>query len=82
MQKALSLLLDLYELTMGMSYFVYKKNTSATFDLFVRDLPPNRSYLVAAGLEDVVDYIKNLRRIKIQGTKYIETDEKRLRCSN
>lgn len=57
----LSLLVDLYELTMAQSYFIYKRNTFATFDLFVRDLPPNRSYLVAAGLGDVLSFIKTLR---------------------
>lgn len=56
-----SLLLDLYELTMAQSYFVYKQDTSATFDLFVRQLPQNRAYLVACGLEDILNYIKNLR---------------------
>jgi len=55
------LLMDLYELTMAEAYFVHKKNTFATFDLFVRDLPPNRSYLIAAGLEDVLEYIKTMR---------------------
>jgi len=61
MGKALSLLLDLYELTMSQSYFNYKKDTLATFDLFVRELPSNRSYLVACGLEDVLDYIRDLK---------------------
>ena len=56
----LSLLTDLYELTMAECYFHYKKNTLATFDLFVRELPTNRRYLVAAGLEDVLAYIKTL----------------------
>jgi len=56
-----SLLLDLYELTMGQSYFVYKRNTLATFDLYVRALPERRAYLIACGLNDILDYIKNLR---------------------
>jgi nicotinate phosphoribosyltransferase len=56
-----SLLIDLYELTMAQCYFVYKKNAQATFELFVRELPQQRSYLVAAGLQDVLGYIKNLR---------------------
>ncbi|MDD2752525.1 MAG: nicotinate phosphoribosyltransferase [Candidatus Omnitrophica bacterium] len=56
-----ALLLDLYELTMAQSYFLYKRNTCATFDLFVRALPVNRAYLVAAGLEDILDYLRNLR---------------------
>jgi len=54
-------LLDLYELTMSQSYFIYKRNTSATFDLFVRELPKNRSYLVACGLEDILNYLKELK---------------------
>lgn len=59
--KGLTLLLDLYELTMAECYFRYKKGAWATFDLFVRTLPEQRAYLVAAGLEDIVNYIGNLR---------------------
>lgn len=58
---SLSLLVDLYELTMAQSFFIYKKNSSATFDLFVRQLPKNRSYLIACGLEDILNYIKRLK---------------------
>jgi len=61
MYKDISLLVDLYELTMACAYFVYKRNTSATFDLFVRELPKNRAYLVSCGLEDILNYLKNLR---------------------
>lgn len=57
----LSLLVDLYELTMAQSFFIYKKNSSATFDLFVRQLPRNRSYLIACGLEDILNYIKGMK---------------------
>ncbi|MFA5410389.1 MAG: nicotinate phosphoribosyltransferase [Candidatus Omnitrophota bacterium] len=60
----ISLLLDLYELTMAESYFTYKRDASATFDLFVRELPLNRAYLVACGLEDILNYIKNLKFTK------------------
>ena len=56
-----SLLIDLYELTMAASYFEKKRDNTATFDLFVRQMPPHRSYLVAAGLEDALDYIENLK---------------------
>ncbi|MCX5703902.1 MAG: nicotinate phosphoribosyltransferase, partial [Candidatus Omnitrophica bacterium] len=59
-----SLLMDLYELTMAQAYFVYKRGTFATFDLFVRELPRNRAYLVACGLEDVLNYLKGLRFVK------------------
>jgi nicotinate phosphoribosyltransferase len=61
MDGKLTLLMDLYELTMAQAYFVHKRNTFATFDLFVRDLPPNRYYLIAAGLGDVLDYIRTMR---------------------
>ncbi len=56
-----SLLLDLYELTMAESYFTYKRDNFATFDLFVRELPANRSYLIACGLEDILNYVKKLK---------------------
>jgi nicotinate phosphoribosyltransferase len=59
--KNLSLLVDLYELTMAQCYFIYRKEAAATFDLFVRKLPQNRSYLIAAGLKDILDYIRNLK---------------------
>lgn len=61
MEKSLALLLDLYELTMGESYFHYKSGQLATFDLFVREMPAHRRYLVAAGLEDILLYISRLR---------------------
>lgn len=60
MAQNLSLLLDLYELTMAEGYFRYRRDALATFDLFVRELPKNRSYLVSCGLEDVLFYVKNL----------------------
>ena len=57
-----ALLLDLYELTMAQGYWKAKKGSlQATFDLFVRRLPGNRGYLINAGLEDILDYIDNLR---------------------
>jgi len=61
MNKCLSLLVDLYELTMAECFFHYKRDSWATFDLFVRDMPLTRSYLIAAGLEDILDYIRNLQ---------------------
>ncbi|NVM23456.1 MAG: nicotinate phosphoribosyltransferase [Desulfobacterales bacterium] len=55
----LELLTDLYELTMGASYFENGMADPATFSLFVRKYPPRRSYFVAAGLEDFLDYVAN-----------------------
>ena len=60
-EKDFALLTDLYELTMCASYFDNKINDIATFDLFIRDLPTNRSYFIAVGLEDVLNYLKNIK---------------------
>ena len=55
-----ALLTDLYELTMAASYKRHGMTGRATFDLFVRDLPKNRNFLVSAGLEQALDYLQNL----------------------
>jgi len=55
------LLTDLYELTMAAGYFEHRVDCRATFELFVRQLPPERSYLVAAGLDSALGYLENLR---------------------
>ena len=56
----LGLFTDLYELTMGQAYFAQGMHQQATFSLNVRSYPPNRGYLVSAGLEDVLDYLSRL----------------------
>jgi nicotinate phosphoribosyltransferase len=55
------LLTDLYELTMAASYFENGMSDPATFSLFTRKYPPDRSYFVAAGLEDFLDYATNFQ---------------------
>ncbi len=55
------LLTDLYELTMAAGYFQSRFNARATFELFVRNLPPERNFLVAAGLEQALEFIENIR---------------------
>ena len=52
---------DLYELTMAAAYFDNRETSEATFELFVRNFPQNRSYLIAAGLEQALEYLTNLR---------------------
>ncbi|HEY4674937.1 MAG TPA: nicotinate phosphoribosyltransferase [Candidatus Bathyarchaeia archaeon] len=52
---------DLYELTMCASYFDNGKFEPATFDLFVRRMPPNRSYFLFAGLEQVLLFLERIR---------------------
>ena len=49
---------DLYELTMAASYLRERMAERATFSLFVRKLPSDRSFLVAAGLEDTLRYLE------------------------
>ncbi|PBC75847.1 nicotinate phosphoribosyltransferase [Streptomyces sp. TLI_235] len=52
---------DLYEVTMAHSYLLERMTAPATFELFVRRLPPGRGFLVAAGLEPVLDFLAELR---------------------
>lgn len=57
----LTLLTDLYELTMMQGYFKNKdKNETVIFDAFYRNNPCGGGYAIAAGLEQVIDYVKNL----------------------
>src|ERR1700687_5594882 len=55
------LLTDLYELTMAAGYVQNRFDARATFELFVRHLPRNRNYLVAAGLEQALDFLESVR---------------------
>lgn len=53
-----ALFCDLYELTMAAAYDASGLGGTATFELFVRALPPNRNFLVAAGLSDVLEALE------------------------
>jgi nicotinate phosphoribosyltransferase len=56
------LVTDLYQLTMAAGYFeAGKARQKATFELFVRRMPANRNYLIAAGLAQAIDYLLNMR---------------------
>ena len=60
-KRNLTLLTDLYELTMMQGYFKEKDaNETVIFDAFFRTNPVNAGYSVCAGLEQVIEYIKNL----------------------
>ena len=52
---------DLYEVTMAMSYLREGMTGPATFSLFVRAMPPDRGFLVAAGLESSLDFLSGFR---------------------
>ncbi|NMG01582.1 nicotinate phosphoribosyltransferase [Azoarcus taiwanensis] len=55
------LLTDLYQLTMMQAYFDGRMFEPAVFEFFVRKLPEGRNFLIAAGLEQVLDFLEGLR---------------------
>jgi len=63
-EENMSMFTDLYELTMCASYFDNKRFEPATFDLFIRRLPPSRSYFLFAGLEQVLLFLEKVRFTK------------------
>ncbi|MGA8050898.1 MAG: nicotinate phosphoribosyltransferase [Burkholderiales bacterium] len=57
---ASALLTDLYQLTMLKSYFERGMQEVAAFEFFVRKLPAKRNFFIAAGLEQVLEFLENL----------------------
>jgi len=67
MKRNLALLTDFYELTMSNGYFKDNRhNQVAVFDVFFRSIPDEGGYAIFAGLESIVEYIKNLSLIRRQ----------------
>ena len=60
-EENMSLFTDFYELTMCASYFDNRDFEPATFDLFIRRLPENRSYFLFAGLEQALLYLQKIK---------------------
>ncbi len=61
-ERNLTMLTDFYELTMGNGYFENKMgDTICCFDLYFRKVPDNGGFAVMCGLEQAIDYIRNLR---------------------
>ena len=56
-----SLLTDLYQLNMIQAYLDHGETKTAVFEFFVRKLPARRGFLVAAGLEQALAFLENLR---------------------
>ncbi len=56
----LTLLTDFYELTMMQGYFKSGRNPKVIFDVFYRSNPDEGGYAICAGLDQVIDYVKNL----------------------
>ncbi|MCI8697395.1 MAG: nicotinate phosphoribosyltransferase, partial [Lachnospiraceae bacterium] len=60
-RQNLTLMTDLYELTMMQGYFRHKnQNETVIFDAFYRKNPCDGGYAISAGLEQVIQYIKEL----------------------
>ncbi len=70
--EGLALFTDLYQLTMLQAYFEERMTERAVFSLFVRRLPRNRNFLVACGLDTVLDYLETLR-FSQQDLAYLDT---------
>ena len=51
---------DLYQSTMAAGYFKYHRDLVATFEMFIKRMPHERSYFIACGLEQVIEYLINL----------------------
>ena len=56
----LTLLTDFYEITMMQGYYKNDMNTRVVFDMFYRKNPSGNGYAICCGLEEVIDYVKNL----------------------
>ena len=57
---SLAMLVDLYELTMAQAYHAAGPHETATFDLFVRDLPAERPFMLSAGLGPLLETLEEL----------------------
>ena len=61
-QRNLTLLTDFYEITMGNGYFINGlKDQIVYFDMFFRDIPDDGGFVIMAGLDQLIDYLKNLK---------------------
>ena len=59
-KRNLTLLTDLYELTMMQGYFKYGNKETVVFDAFYRKNPCDGGYAICCGLEQVIEYVMNL----------------------
>ena len=60
-KQNLTLLTDFYELTMMQGYYNNNNNETVIFDVFYRENPSGSGYAICAGLDQVIDYIKELK---------------------
>ena len=60
--RNLTMLVDFYELTMGNGYFKNGlENKIAYFDMYFRRIPDGGGYCIMAGLDQLIDYLSNLK---------------------
>ena len=59
-KRNLELIADFYEFTMGNGYFEKNMNEIAYFDVFFRKIPDNGGFVIFAGLEQVIEFVKDL----------------------
>ncbi len=60
-ERASALLTDLYQINMMQAYLDHGETNTAVFEFFVRALPARRGFLLAAGLQQALDFLENLR---------------------
>ena len=72
MSRNLTLLTDLYELTMMQGYFKTKNNTTVIFDAFHRKNPCDGAYAISCGLDQVIDYINHLN-FNLEDIEYLRS---------
>ncbi len=78
--RNLTMLVDFYEMTMANGFLINGKGEETVyFDMFFRKVPDNGGYAISAGLEQVIEYIKNLKfsddDIKYLGEKGIFSNQ-------
>ena len=76
------LLTDLYQLNMIQAYLDHGQTETAVFELFVRKLPPRRGFLMAAGLEQALEFLREPALLR-RGTRLARAQRplRRRRCS-
>src|SRR5437016_7227674 len=72
---------DLYELNMAVSYLRRGMTGPSTFSLYVRKLPKHRGFLVAAGLQDCLDFLEEFS-FDEDDLRYLGTDRKSTRLNS
>jgi len=70
-----ALFTDLYELTMAQAYHAEGMEGEAVFELFFREMPRDRNYVIAAGLASIIDYLENWRFTEEELSYLADQDE-------